>query len=184
VASPVRGNMRSKPTLGRNGDRDARNPKRGTSAKWRDNMGMTGSILLPRKLLLCIICVAVALGPWPNVALALPGITPPPELIYEIQPRLRKGQAEALVLVQDALIEQLHTFKSAAGLTHLRFIFTIGPESHSAIMFEPDWTAEERYLLESGRASLVGIWETFQGKPSFTTKLVFGVREPATPDAG
>jgi hypothetical protein len=108
-----------------------------------------------------------------GIGYALPGVQVSPEMVLAVEDRLREGQDQRLVLVQNAAIDGVNAYRSQAGKTHYRFLLSSEGSSYSAIMFEGDWTEEEVAILRSGRADLIGFWETFQGAPSFTTKLVF-----------
>ena len=114
-------------------------------------------------LLLLVGCVLAA---------GLPGESPPPDLVNQIQPRLRAGQAESLVFIQNVETSAVASFTSGAGRNHYRYNFTVDDAAYSAIFFEGDWTENEIASLETGTATLVGFWDTFQNQPSFVTKLV------------
>lgn len=104
-----------------------------------------------------------------SLTATLPGVPTTPA---QLGTTLNLGRSEAgrLVLIRGAQISGLEQFQSKAGLTHLRFRISAGGASYSAIAYQNDWTPAMRRALESGRVDVAGVWDTFQGAPSFTLK--------------
>ncbi|MDL2345710.1 hypothetical protein QOL99_16375 [Deinococcus sp. MIMF12] len=123
-----------------------------------------------------------------TVALALtatlPGVSTTPAQLGTTL-KLRSGEASRLVLIRGAQISSLEQFQSKAGLTHLRFRLSSGGRSYSAIAYQNDWTPAMRQSLESGRVDAAGVWDTFQGAPSFTLKhaVAAGTQGAASPNS-
>lgn len=114
----------------------------------------------------------------------LPGVsTTPAQLGTSIN--LRSSEVNRLVLIRGVQISGVEDFKSKSGLTHLRFRLTSGSTTYTAIAYQNDWTPEIRRALQSGRVDVAGLWDTFQGVPSFTLKhaLVAGRPAPASTPA-
>lgn len=109
---------------------------------------------------------------------ALPGAQAPQALINQISSRLRYGEAEKLVFVENADVRHVEAFTSQAENRHYSYLFTISHVTYAAIFFEGDWTTEQTALLESGNVNLVGWWDVYQGEPSFVTKLVLPSSAP------
>ena len=119
--------------------------------------------LLDKGPMLTFLTVALSL------TTTLPG-TPLSAVQLDATIKLSSDEARRLVLIRGAQISGLEQFQSKAGLTHLRFRVLAGGASYSAIAYQNDWTPATRRALESGHVDAVGVWNTFQGAPSFTLK--------------
>ncbi|WP_188904856.1 hypothetical protein [Deinococcus aerophilus] len=117
-----------------------------------------------------------------SLTATLPGApTTPAQLGTSIS--LRSNEEGRLVLIRGAQTSGVETYKSKSGLTHLRFRLTSGGASYAAIAYENQWTPALRRALEAGRVDAAGVWETFQGAPSFTLKYVVAPLSTATTTA-
>ncbi|WP_158590254.1 hypothetical protein [Deinococcus sp. RM] len=115
-----------------------------------------------------VFCTALLLL---GAASALPGQPTSPQALG-VTLALRTGEAAKLVLLNSVRVSGVHTFTSASGRTHLKFTLGTSEGPFDAIMFAGDWTAADRRALESGSASVAGVWGTFANRPSLTVKKV------------
>ncbi|HEX2864340.1 MAG TPA: hypothetical protein VHN99_07205 [Deinococcales bacterium] len=106
-------------------------------------------------------------------AAALPGTKPPASVLAPAARHVRSSSERAkLVWIASARITNVESFTSKAGKKHVGFTLTAGGETHDAIAYQGDWTANDLVQLRTGAAGLVGFWTTYQGQPSFTTKAI------------
>lgn len=100
------------------------------------------------------------------------GVTPPPGLLIKVHEagRLLDGQEARLVWLEDVEVSAVERFTSNSSREHLRFSLHVDGQRFGAIFYAFDWTDEDLRRLQTGRVSLIGLWETFQGEPSFVAK--------------
>lgn len=77
-----------------------------------------------------------------------------------------------LVEIRQARITKVEKFFSRSKKTHFRFEFVVNQKAYRGIMFEGDWNSDHVARLRSGKATLIGYWDTYQGNPSFVAKTV------------
>jgi hypothetical protein len=123
---------------------------------------------------------------------ALPGGQPPAEVLSRAIATGRVSQNEQARLrwIPSAHAEQVEVFTSSTGRTHVRFLLVNGErEAYRAIMYQGDWTPEDKALLEGGAVGLLGYWESYRGEPSFVAvwltpaEAVTGATAQASPPA-
>jgi hypothetical protein len=75
-----------------------------------------------------------------------------------------------LVEIRQAAITKVEKFISRSKKTHIRFTFKVGGKTYNGIFYEGDWNSDHLAALRSGKATLIGYWDTFMGRPSFVAK--------------
>lgn len=113
-------------------------------------------------------------------ASALPGQSTTPEAAGVPSLLMRADERSKLVYINNAQISNVEVFTSKSGNQHLRFNLKADNTTYSGIFFDGDWKKSDQALLSKGKASLLGIWGSFDGKPSFTAMYVAG--SPIKPD--
>lgn len=105
---------------------------------------------------------------------ALPGNAPPDGLLSKLETsgRLRDGQETELVYLNGVQVSDLQRFGSNKGRTHLTFTITIGDTTYPGIMYDGEWVEVDESRLNTGTVALIGLWDEYDGAPSFTTKWV------------
>jgi hypothetical protein len=77
-----------------------------------------------------------------------------------------------LVEIRQVRISKVEKFISRSKRTHFRFEFTVNGKRYRGIIFEGDWNSDHLARLRSGKATLIGYWDTHMGNPSFVAKTV------------
>lgn len=72
--------------------------------------------------------------------------------------------------IRQAVITKVEKFVSRSKKTHIRFEFTVNGKTYKGIFYEGDWNSDHLAALRSGKATLVGYWDTYRGGPSFVAK--------------
>lgn len=89
-------------------------------------------------------------------------------------PTVNVASSKTRLIIRDAQINvgSIQKFTSKAGKVHIQYSFTVAGESYQAIVYSGQWNSTTLSRLRSGRASLIGTWTTYQGRPSFVTEQV------------
>lgn len=95
-----------------------------------------------------------------------------PAIVQGAPPSTDSDTRPALVEIRQARITQVEKFISRSKKTHFRFEFVVNQKTYRGIMFEGDWNSDHVARLRSGKATLIGYWDTYQGTPSFVAKTV------------
>lgn len=76
-----------------------------------------------------------------------------------------KVQIELAIVVPGSV----EKFVSKSQKTHVRFQFEVDSKRFYGVMCEGDWNSDALNALRSGRVSLTGAWDKFNGNDSFVT---------------
>lgn len=104
-------------------------------------------------------------------ASALPGTSVTPQ---SLNLNVRSAQASRLVLLSDAHVSQVEAYRSQSGHEHLKFQITVAGVRYGAIEFDTPYSPAVAAGLQRGPVRLIGVWDSYQGEPSFTVLKVLG----------
>lgn len=116
--------------------------------------------------------VAVWLGA-PLMAPAAPQAERPAQTgVAQPQAPAQQAPPPALLQIEGAAVSKVEKFVSRDKKTHIRFQFVVGSKTYRGMILERDWTSDHLARLRSGRATLIGYWEPYEGVQTFMTKQV------------
>ena len=120
-----------------------------------------------------------------STGFAQPGNAPPPGLLIKAETagQIQTAQEAALVYLDNVEVIDVQRLESSSGRTHLTFNVVVAEGRYAAIMYDGDWNETDEARLNTGKVSLLGEWDEYQGAPSFITKWVEAEVAPADSEA-